>query len=286
MSTTTPIVDVTTETFVQEVVERSRTTPVLVDLWATWCGPCKTLGPTLEKLAREMNGKFVLAKIDIDANPEIADAFQVQSVPTVLLLKGGRPVDGFVGAQPEKKIREILEKHLGPGVDPLEAALAHEKAGDPTSALVEIAALADQDPPHPLARAHRARLLLVIGETEDGRAEYEALIPEEKESDPGRAAKGLLALLAQKTDLAPLQAAVKKDPNDVAARLALVRALNRNGESYEFDAEGLEELNQAAKLDLRFNDSEPRRAMVEAFEALGADPAVADYRRKLSILLC
>jgi putative thioredoxin len=122
----------------------------------------------------------------------------------------------------------------------------------------------------------------MIGETEDGRTEYEALTPEEKESDPGRAAKGLLALLAQKTDLAPLQAAVKKDPNDVAARLALGRALLAEGRN----AEGLEELYQGAKLDLRFNDSEPRKAMVEAFEALGADPAVVDYRRKLSILLC
>ncbi len=282
MTTASPIVDVTTETFVQEVVERSRTTPVLVDLWATWCGPCKTLGPILEKLAREMNGKFVLAKIDIDANPEIADAFQVQSVPTVLLMKGGKPVDGFTGAQPEKKIREILEKHLGPSIDPLEAAIAHEKAGEPAIALMHVAELADQDPPYPLARAHRARLLLAIGETEDGRAEYEALPDDEKESDPGRAAKGLLALQANKTDLAPLDAAVKKDPDDVKARIAFGRGLLADGKNVD----GLEQLYQAAKIDLRFNDSEPRKAMVEAFEALGADPAVAEYRRKLSILLC
>ena len=282
MTTASPLVDVTTQTFVQEVVERSHTTPVLVDLWATWCGPCKTLGPTLEKLAREMNGKFVLAKIDVDQNPEIADAFQVQSVPTVLLLKGGRPVDGFVGGQPEKKIRDMLEKHLGPSVDPLEAALAHEKAGEPAIALMHVAELADQEPPHPLARAHRARLLLVIGETEDGRAEYESLPESEKDSDPGRAAKALLALQAKKTDLAPLEAAVKKNPDDVAARIALGRALLAESRG----ADGLEQLYQAARLDLRFNDSEPRKAMIEAFEALGGDPVVNDYRRKLSILLC
>lgn len=282
MTTASPIIDVTTETFVKEVVERSRTTPVLVDLWATWCGPCKTLGPVLEKLAREMNGKFVLAKIDIDQNPEIADAFQVQSVPTVLLLKGGKPVDGFAGAQPEDKVRAMLEKHVGPSIDPLEAAIAHEKAGEPAIALMHVAELADQDPPHPLARAHRARLLLAIGEAEDGRAEYEALPDDEKESDPGRAAKGLLALLANKTDLAPLEAAVKKTPDDVKSRLAYGRGLLADGKN----ADGLEQLYQAAKLDLRFNDSEPRKAMVEAFEALGADPAVIEYRRKLSILLC
>lgn len=282
MTTAAAIVDVTTQTFVQEVVERSHTTPVLVDLWATWCGPCKTLGPVLEKLAREMNGQFVLAKIDIDANPEIADAFQVQSVPTVLLLKGGRPVDGFVGGQPEAKIRALLEKHLGPAVDPLVAALEHEKAGEPAVALMHVAELADREPPHPLARAHRARLLLVIGEIEDGRAEYEALPESERDSDPARAAKALLALQEKRADLGPLEAAVKKKPDDVAARLAYGRALLAEGRG----ADGLEQLYQGAKLDLRFNDSEPRKAMVEAFEALGADPAVNDYRRKLSILLC
>jgi putative thioredoxin len=277
------IIDVTTQTFVQEVVERSHKTPVLVDLWATWCEPCKTLGPTLEKLAREMQGKFVLAKLDIDQSPEIADAFQVQSVPTVLLLKGGRPVDGFVGGQPEQKIRDMLAKHLGPTVDPLVTALEHEKAGEPAIALMHVAELADQEPPHPLARAHRARLLLVIGETEDGREAYESLPTSEKESDPGLAAKALLALQAQKADLGPLEAAVKKDANDVGARIAYGRALLADGRG----ADGLEQLYQAAKLDLRFNDSEPRKAMVEAFQALGdADPAVVDYRRKLSILLC
>lgn len=282
-TTTAHIVDVTTQTFVQEVVERSHKTPVLVDLWATWCEPCKTLGPTLEKLAREMNGAFVLAKIDIDQSPEIADAFQVQSVPTVLLMKGGRPVDGFVGGQPEKKIRDILAKHLGPTVDPLVAALEHEKAGEPAIALMHVAELADQEPPHPLAPAHRARLLLVIGETEDGREAYEALAESEKQSDPGLAAKALLALQAQKADLGPLEAAVKARPADVQARIAYGRALLAESRG----ADGLEQLYQAAKLDLRFNDSEPRKAMVEAFLALGeADPAVIDYRRKLSILLC
>ncbi len=277
------IIDVTTQTFVQEVVERSHKTPVLVDMWATWCEPCKTLGPTLEKLAREMGGKFVLAKIDIDQSPEIADAFQVQSVPTVLLLKGGRPVDGFVGGQTEQKVRDMLAKHLGPTVDPLVTALEHEKAGEPAIALMHVAELADQEPPHPLASAHRARLLLVIGETEDGREAYAALTDDEKESEPGLAAKALLALQAQKADLGPLEAALKAKPDDVAAHIAYGRALLADSRG----AEGLEQLYQAAKLDLRFNDSEPRKAMVEAFLALGeADPAVIEYRRKLSILLC
>src|ERR1700754_5046697 len=112
-STIPAVIDVTTETFQKEVVERSRTTPVLLDFWAPWCGPCKTLSPTLEKIAREMNGKVVLAKVDIDTNPELADAFGIQSVPTVALLVAGKIVDSFVGAQPEAKIRELLAKHAG-----------------------------------------------------------------------------------------------------------------------------------------------------------------------------
>ncbi len=283
MNTTASIVDVTTANFVQEVVERSRTTPVLVDLWATWCGPCKTLGPILEKVAREMKGAFVLAKIDIDQNPEIADAFQVQSVPTVLLLKGGRPVDGFVGAQPEKAIRDMLAKHLGPVVDPLEEALAPEKDGKPEIALANVARLAARKPAPRLAAAHHARLLLATGKSAEGQAAFDALSVEEKASDPGRAAQALIALLAQRTDLAPLEAAVKQDPDDIAARLAFGRALLAEGRA----ADGLEQMYEGAKRDVRFNDSEPRKALQQAFEALGdADPLVTEYRRRLSILLC
>jgi len=283
MATAPPIVDVTTQTFVQEVVERSKTIPVLVDLWATWCGPCKTLGPLLEKVAREGAGKFVLAKIDIDQNPEIADAFQVQSVPTVLLLKDGRPVDGFVGAQPEAKIREMLEKHVGPLVDPLEAALALEKSGQAEAAQKLVSELAARHPPVTMAAPHNARLLAVLGRTEAAQKAYDALAEPEKESDPGRATKALLALQGNKADLAPLKAAVLKNADDIAARIAYGRALLAESRT----AEGLEELYQAAKLDVRFNESEPRKAMQEAFEALGpADPLVVDYRRKLSILLC
>jgi putative thioredoxin len=284
MSTAAPIVDVTTATFVQEVVERSRTTPVLVDLWATWCGPCKTLGPTLEKLAREMNGKFVLAKIDVDQNPEIADAFQVQSIPTVLLLVGGRPVDGFVGAQPEKQIRDMLARHLGAQVDPLEEALALEKDGHAEQALARVERLAAQRPPHKLAAAHRARLLVQLGQVDEGRKAWEALSDEDKDSDPGRAAKALLAMQGQRGDLAPLQAQVAADSDDVAARLAYGRALIAAGRA----ADGLEQLYEGAKRDLRYNDSEPRKALIEAFEALsGAEPQlVAEYRRRLSVLLC
>ena len=109
------VIDVSDATFQREVLERSKTTPVIVDLWATWCGPCKTLGPILEKVVKATNGKVVLAKVDVDRNPGIAQAFQVQSIPMVVALKNGQPVDAFMGAQPENAVREFVGKLVPEG---------------------------------------------------------------------------------------------------------------------------------------------------------------------------
>lgn len=137
------MIDVTDATFAADVVEKSMTTPVVVDLWATWCGPCKTLGPILEKVIGETNGAVELAKIDIDANPRVAQAFAVQSIPAVFALSGGKVVDSFVGALPEREVRAFVER-LAPGaseVDRLaahgdEASLREALALDPTNAEV------------------------------------------------------------------------------------------------------------------------------------------------------
>lgn len=278
------VLDITTETFQKEVVERSRTTPVLLDFWATWCGPCKTLSPTLEKIAREMNGKLVLAKVDIDQNPELADAFGIQSVPTVALLVGGKIVDGFVGAQPESKIRELLAKHAGlVREDPVEAALALEKAADVNGAIARLRAAVREMPARHEARAHLARLLLASGSTEDGRKVYETLPPEARELEPARSAKALIDLADSRVDVAPLEAAVKAQPDDVAARIALGKALLADNQPEK----GLEHLLQAAKTNLAFDGGAPRKALIEAFGLLGeANPLVTRYRRELSLLLC
>ncbi|MFM8906231.1 MAG: thioredoxin, partial [Actinomycetota bacterium] len=121
MSKPANVIDVTDATFQKEVIERSMTTPVVVDLWATWCGPCKTLGPILEKVIGATNGKVVLAKIDVDKNPGVARAFQVQSIPAVYALKDGQPVDGFMGALPEHQVKEFVNK-LIPGGEVIDVA--------------------------------------------------------------------------------------------------------------------------------------------------------------------
>ena len=132
MSEQTHVFDAVTESFETEVLQKSMQTPVLVDFWATWSGPCKTLGPILEKLAGEYNGAFQLAKVDVDKEQEIAAAFQIRSVPTVFLVKGGQIVDGFPGAVPESQIRDFLKQH---GVEPAEAA--NEAAAVEASAPVD-----------------------------------------------------------------------------------------------------------------------------------------------------
>ncbi|MFN0243619.1 MAG: thioredoxin [Planctomycetota bacterium] len=285
----TPVLDVTTATFEREVLTRSHETPVLVDFWATWCGPCRTLSPTLEKLAREAVGRFVLAKIDIDKHPELAEAFGVQSVPTVALVKGGQIVDGFVGAQSEPQMRALLDRHLGTTTDPLADALALEKQGDASGAIAALTREVQGRAGSSQARAHLARLLALGGFHELARKHFDALSPTDRESEAGKAARTLLELSNSSADVDALRAKVAaapddpNDPHNVAARIALGRALLAS----QKHADGLEELYQAAARDLKWSDGEPRKALIDAFEMLGAsNPLTTEYRRRLSVLLC
>jgi len=281
-----PVLDVSVTTFEKEVVQRSLKTPVLVDFWATWCGPCKTLGPLLEKLAREAAGAFVLAKIDIDKNPELAEAFGVQSVPTVVLVAGGQVVDGFVGAQSEAQVRELLARNgvaAGPQADPVQEALALEKAGKLEEAVVALRNHVVMGGGDARARAQLARLCAIAGRTDEAKKLYATLPESERETDAAKAAKGLLDLAAQAGDLAPLEAAVRAAPGDVAAQLALGRGLLA---ARQFER-GVETLWNAAQADLGFNGGEPKTALLEALGLLGDEhPLTRTYRRKLSVLLC
>jgi putative thioredoxin len=279
-------VDVDAGNFQREVLERSQEVPVLIDFWAPWCGPCKTLGPILEKLAAEHGGRFVLAKIDIDANVELAEAFRVQSVPTVLLVAGGRPVDGFTGALSEKRVREFLAPHLGGASAPdgLARALELEQAGQRAEAIeVLVAHLARAPKEAAPARIALARLLLTEGRGEEAQAIFAELGPAERDSDDARAVQTALQTWADRPDVEALEAAVAAAPEDLAARLEYGRGLIASGQWEP----GLEELYETAKRDLRFDDGAPRKALLEAFELLGeADPLTLEYQRRLSHLLC
>jgi putative thioredoxin len=153
--------DVTDQTFEQDVIERSKSVPVVVDLWASWCGPCKTLGPIIEQVIGETEGAVELAKVDVDANPQIAQAFQVQSIPAVYALKDGKVIDGFIGAQPENLVREFVDRLTGTK-EPSEVDLLVEK-GDEAS----LRAALEIEPDHEEAVIGLAEILVLEGKADD-----------------------------------------------------------------------------------------------------------------------
>jgi len=167
--------DVTDQTFEQDVIERSKSVPVVVDLWATWCGPCKTLGPIIEQVVGETDGAVELAKVDVDANPQIARAFQVQSIPAVYALKDGQVVDGFIGAQPEHLVREFVERLTGIK-EPTEVDLLVEK-GDEAS----LRAALELEPDHEEAVIGLAEIL-VLEDKADEALHLLARLPESAET--------------------------------------------------------------------------------------------------------
>ncbi|HFL6370812.1 TPA: thioredoxin, partial [Stenotrophomonas maltophilia] len=163
MTETTYVFDATTATFEAEVLQKSLQTPVLVDFWATWCGPCKTLGPMLEKLAAEYNGAFELAKVDVDKEQQIAAAFQIRSVPTVFLVKGGQLVDGFPGAIPEGQLREFLAQHGIVPADVGDTAAEDEAPLDPQAQVDVLRAQIAAEPDKDELKLDLALALLQIG---------------------------------------------------------------------------------------------------------------------------
>lgn len=184
-------IDVTDASFQNDVINRSMTTPVVVDLWATWCGPCRTLGPILEKVVGETNGKVVLAKVDVDANPQVAGAFRVQSIPAVYAVAGGKIVDSFVGALPENQVRAWVQR-LAPAETEADRLAA---AGDESSLRAALAL----EPDHPVAIPRLAELLIAAGDHHEALALLER-IPENAETRRLAAAARLGASAAAAND--------------------------------------------------------------------------------------
>ena len=285
--TATPhVFDATADNFEAEVLDRSLQVPVLIDFWAEWCGPCKSLGPILEKLAAEYNGAFVLAKIDVDREQQLAGAFQIRSIPTLILVKGGQPVDGFPGAMPEGQLREFLAGH---GIVPAEAppaAEAEQEAPplDPQAEVERLRAESAAAPDDGGLRLDLAVALLAVGGTDEASALLDAL-PANLATDDralrARAALGFAALLRDAPGEAALEAALAADPDDLRAR-HLLGARHMVAGRHEA---ALEAFMDMLRRDRGYADGLPRKALIDAFRVVDDPALVSRIRRQMSALL-
>ena len=283
MSELPHVFDATTETFEADVLRKSLEVPVLVDFWATWCGPCKTLGPILEKLAGEYNGAFLLAKVDVDKEQQIAAAFQIRSVPTVFLVKDGQLVDGFPGALPEGQLREFLASH---GVLPAEAADAPvvDAPLDPQAQVAALREAVAADPDKDELKLDLVLALLKTGEATEAERLLDALpanLATDDRAVRARARLGFAAALKDAPSVEALRAAVTANADDLRARHLLgVRAL------VEGDSEAaLEQFLEMLKRDRAYEEGLARKSLIDAFRVIEDEALVSQYRRKMSSLL-
>lgn len=276
------VVDVDERNFQQEVLERSREVPVVVDFWAPWCGPCRTLGPILERLAGEANGGFVLAKVNVDNNPRLAQAFGVQGIPSVKAVRDGKLVDEFTGALPESQVRAWLQRLVpAPGASQLDEAAALEVL-NPQQAAARYQAILQKEPQNPAALLGLGRLLLANGDAKGSELlkQVPAGTPAYSEA---QAWLNLTAFMEQASGTpAELTAAVAANPADLHARYQLAAHAVRAGQ-YET---AIEQLLAIVARDRNFEDDAGRRMLLAICDALGNEnPLVVAARRKLANLL-
>ena len=288
-STTAPtshVFDATTDTFETAVLQKSLETPVLVDFWAEWCGPCKQLGPMLEKLAAEYNGAFMLAKVDVDKEQQLAAAFQVRSIPTVFLVQGGQLVDGFPGVIPEGQIREFLKQHgIEPAAPPIDEGTVLDAAPvDPQAEVARLRAELAAAPATDTLKLDLALALLKTGAPEEAEQLIDALPANLATDDRTLRARARLGFIAVARDSPPaqdLEQALARDPDDLRARHGLAARQIVDGQAEP----ALEQLIEMLRRDRAFDGGLPRKALIEAFRVIEDPELVGRYRRRMASLL-
>ncbi|MEQ1648585.1 MAG: thioredoxin [Hyphomicrobiaceae bacterium] len=284
------IKDTTTANFARDVIEASKSALVLVDFWAPWCGPCKQLTPLIEKVVRSYNGAVKLVKMNTDEHPSIAGQLRVQSLPTVYAFRDGKPLDGFMGAQPESAIRQFIDRLVGEDKaadlgEALKAATEVLLAGDLQQAAEIYASILQEDPQNAEALAGLAQCY--IKSDDFARAEQTiGLVPPDKRKLASvmsvHAAIELAKQGAEAGDTAVHEAAIAADPKNHQARIDLSIALAARGKKLE----AVDQLIEAIRLDRKWSDEAARKQLVKFFEAWGfKDEAAVDGRRKLSSVL-
>ncbi|MFP3873795.1 MAG: thioredoxin [Thiohalophilus sp.] len=275
--------DVSAQTFQSQVIDASQQVPVLVDFWATWCGPCQSLMPVLEKLAAEYQGQFMLARVEIDQQQELAAHFGVRSVPTVKLVKNGQIVDEFTGALPEGEIRALLDRHIEKEGDKrMNQAIELYEQGETETALQEMQQIILDDKDNMQNRIRFAEVLIKEARHDDARQLLDSLSVDIQMSPEVSALYSRLELaetLADSDDIPTLEKRIETDPKDSEARYQLSARYAAEGRHDE----AMQQLLEIVKRDRGYNDDAGRKGLLRMFELLGnQNELVSKYRRLLA----